>query len=115
MEALPHMHALLNTRPEGFDSIEEAIEWQYVFTKNHFLQTTDRILVLPSVNTRTINNPASARISVPSILVQKDSTLSPRTRANEVHEYRWRTPLRSTAPYWECRFLPHPFSEPSIR
>lgn len=85
MEALPHMHALLNTRPEGFDSIEEAIEWH--------------------VNTRTINNPTSARISVPSILVQKDSTLSPRTRANEMHEYRWRTPLRSTAPYWESWFV----------
>ncbi|KIM62710.1 hypothetical protein SCLCIDRAFT_118979 [Scleroderma citrinum Foug A] len=85
VEALPHMHALLNTRPEGFDSIEEAIEWH--------------------VNTRTINNPTSARISVPSILVQKDSTLSPRTRGNEAYEYRWRTPLRSTAPYWESWFV----------
>ena len=30
IEALPHMHSLLNARPEGFDSLEEAIEWQYV-------------------------------------------------------------------------------------
>lgn len=28
IEALPHMHSLLNARPEGFDSLEEAIEWQ---------------------------------------------------------------------------------------
>ncbi|KAL4074924.1 Alpha/Beta hydrolase protein [Scleroderma yunnanense] len=84
VEALPHMHALLNTRPEGFDSIEEAIEWH--------------------VNTHTINNLTSARISVPSILVPKDSNLSPCTRANETYQYRWRTPLRSTAPYWESWF-----------
>jgi hypothetical protein len=29
-EALPHMHALLNVRPDGFDNIEAAVEWQYV-------------------------------------------------------------------------------------
>jgi protein phosphatase methylesterase 1 len=28
IEALPHMNSLLNARPDGFDSIEEAIEWQ---------------------------------------------------------------------------------------
>jgi len=28
IEALPHMHSLLNARPEGFDSVEDAIEWQ---------------------------------------------------------------------------------------
>ncbi|KAF8709763.1 hypothetical protein AX14_013469 [Amanita brunnescens Koide BX004] len=30
LEALPHMHNLLNARPDGFDSIEEAVEWQWV-------------------------------------------------------------------------------------
>ena len=30
VDALPHMHQLLNSRPDGFDSIEEAVEWQYV-------------------------------------------------------------------------------------
>lgn len=30
LEALPMMHSLLDTRPAGFDSPEEAIEWQYV-------------------------------------------------------------------------------------
>lgn len=28
LDALPLMHSLLNARPEGFDSPEEAIEWQ---------------------------------------------------------------------------------------
>ena len=28
LDALPHMHALLHTRPIGFGSIEEGIEWQ---------------------------------------------------------------------------------------
>jgi protein phosphatase methylesterase 1 len=32
LEALPHMHSLLNARPDGFDSPEEAIEWQYVLS-----------------------------------------------------------------------------------
>ena len=32
VDALPHMHSLLNARPDGFGSIEEAIEWQYVGT-----------------------------------------------------------------------------------
>jgi protein phosphatase methylesterase 1 len=30
LDALPYMHSLLNARPDGFDSVEEAIEWQYV-------------------------------------------------------------------------------------
>ena len=28
IDALPHMNSLLNARPDGFDSIEEAVEWQ---------------------------------------------------------------------------------------
>ncbi|KAF9231023.1 Alpha/Beta hydrolase protein [Melanogaster broomeanus] len=84
IDALPHMHALLDTRPEGFHSEEDAIEWH--------------------INTRAINNPASARISVPSILVPKESSLAPLTRANQAYAFRWRTPLRSTAPYWASWF-----------
>ncbi|KAF5359517.1 hypothetical protein D9756_002971 [Leucocoprinus leucothites] len=72
IEALPHMHSLLNARPEGFDSIEEAVEWH--------------------VTTNTIRNPISARISIP-VIIQRDDTA--------VHPYQWRTPLRSTAPYWQ--------------
>ncbi|KIK88461.1 hypothetical protein PAXRUDRAFT_831805 [Paxillus rubicundulus Ve08.2h10] len=84
IEALPHMHALLDTRPEGFHSEEEAIKWH--------------------LNTRTINNSASARISVPSILVPRESNVAPLTRTNKAFAFRWRTPLRSTAPYWNSWF-----------
>ncbi|KAF8645856.1 hypothetical protein AX16_007514 [Volvariella volvacea WC 439] len=78
IEALPHMHNLLNARPDGFDSIEEAIEWH--------------------INTKAIRNVNSARISIPSIIkpTPSDSKL--------IHPYTWRTPLRSTAPYWTSWF-----------
>ncbi|KDR78704.1 hypothetical protein GALMADRAFT_244206 [Galerina marginata CBS 339.88] len=71
IDALPHMNSLLNARPEGFDSMEEAIEWH--------------------VSTNTIQNAASARVSIPSAIQFKEG-VSP--------AYQWRTPLRSTAPYW---------------
>jgi len=71
VEALPHMNSLLNARPDGFDSIEEAIGWH--------------------LSTNTIHNVTSARISIPSIFQSTESPLLP---------YKWRTPLRSTAPYW---------------
>ncbi|KIJ50938.1 hypothetical protein M422DRAFT_27064 [Sphaerobolus stellatus SS14] len=48
LEALPHMHNLLDSRPEGFGSQEEAIRWH--------------------VSTNAIRNIQSARVSVPSIL-----------------------------------------------
>ncbi|KAJ6543571.1 Alpha/Beta hydrolase protein [Mycena vulgaris] len=76
IEALPHMHSLLNARPDGFDSPEDAIEW-------HF-------------KTKTIRNSHSARVSIPSII-----TPAP---APGPHPYTWRTPLRSTAPYWPSWF-----------
>ncbi|KAF9483250.1 protein phosphatase methylesterase [Pholiota conissans] len=71
VDALPHMNNLLNARPDGFDSMEEAIEWH--------------------VNTNTIQNPLSARVSIPSSIKHVEGALPP---------YQWRTPLRSTAPYW---------------
>jgi len=77
VEALPHMHNLLNSRPDGFDSLEDAIEWH--------------------VTGHTIRNLTSARISVPSLFVPSPPNYTPR--------FLWRTPLRSTAPYWESWFL----------
>ncbi|KAF8193448.1 Alpha/Beta hydrolase protein [Pholiota molesta] len=71
VDALPFMNNLLNARPDGFDSMEEAIEWH--------------------VNTNTILNPTSARVSIPSAIKHVEGALPP---------YQWRTPLRSTAPYW---------------
>ncbi|KAF7965931.1 hypothetical protein HWV62_40935 [Athelia sp. TMB] len=79
MEALPHMHSLLNARPDGFDSPEEAVEWH--------------------VTTNAIQNPTSARVSVPSI-VRPATNPSPAAPA-----YEWRTTLRSTAPYWTSWFI----------
>ncbi|KAG8743786.1 Protein with carboxyl methyl esterase activity [Ceratobasidium sp. 414] len=72
MEALPHMHKLLESRPEGFASVEEAIEWHL---KNN-----------------TIRNPTSARVSVPSLVVP--------AKEGETPAFKWRTPLRDTSPYW---------------
>lgn len=51
-----------------------------------------------SVKTNTIRNPSSARVSIPSI-VRPQSRPTPNTPAHE-----WRTPLRSTAPYWASWF-----------
>ncbi|KAJ3779691.1 protein phosphatase methylesterase [Lentinula aff. detonsa] len=79
IEALPHMNSLLNARPDGFDSVlEEAVEWH--------------------VNTKTIRNSTSARISIPAIISPSDSSYP------KVPPFIWRTPLRSTAPYWQSWF-----------
>ncbi|KIK60208.1 hypothetical protein GYMLUDRAFT_43952 [Collybiopsis luxurians FD-317 M1] len=79
IDALPHMNNLLNARPDGFDSVEEAVEWH--------------------VTTKAIRNATSARISVPTIVKPSESS-SP-----NVPPFIWRTTLRSTAPYWESWFL----------
>ncbi|KAH9933552.1 protein phosphatase methylesterase [Epithele typhae] len=79
LDALPLMHSLLNARPEGFDSVEEAIEWH--------------------VQTNTIRNPYSARVSVPSIVVP-----APEGSPAYLPAYLWRISLRSTAPYWTSWF-----------
>ncbi|KAG6872541.1 hypothetical protein C0995_009002 [Termitomyces sp. Mi166 len=71
IDALPFMNNLLNARPDGFNHIEEAIEWH--------------------VSTKAIRNAHSARISIPSIMVSDPTAVLP---------YQWRTPLRSTASYW---------------
>ncbi|KAF7375637.1 Protein phosphatase methylesterase 1 [Mycena sanguinolenta] len=86
IDALPHMHSLLNARPDGFDSVEEAVEW-------HF-------------KTKTIRNSHSARVSVPGIIMPSSSPLATASSSGGAagqgspHAYVWRTPLRSTAAYW---------------
>jgi len=79
LEALPVMHSLLDARPEGFDSPEEAIEWH--------------------VKTNALRNPDSARVSVPGIIKPAPPDAQPGTPA-----YIWRTPLRTTAAYWTSWF-----------
>ncbi|CUA71322.1 protein phosphatase methylesterase 1 [Rhizoctonia solani] len=79
MEALPHMHKLLDSRPDGFASQEAAIEWHFA--------------------TNTIKNLASARVSVPSLVVPAQPNDTP-----VGHAWKWRTPLRNTSPYWRSWF-----------
>ncbi|AEO53507.1 hypothetical protein MYCTH_2294923 [Thermothelomyces thermophilus ATCC 42464] len=50
MDALQSMHAYLATRPAGFESLRDAVEWH--------------------VRSRTVRNAVSARASVPGLLVQ---------------------------------------------
>lgn len=47
-----------------------------------------------SVSNHTIRNVLSARISVPSLFVPSESS-------TDSLAYKWRTPLHTTAPYWE--------------
>jgi len=72
LEALPHMHNLLDSRPDVFDTQEDAIRWH--------------------ISTRTIRNSQSARISVPAVITPSGAA------------WKWRTPLRLTAPYWSNWF-----------
>ncbi|KAF8526236.1 Alpha/Beta hydrolase protein [Hysterangium stoloniferum] len=72
LEALPHMHNLLDSRPDGFNTQEDAIRWH--------------------ISTKTIRNAQSARISVPAVITPSAGA------------WKWRTPLRSTAPYWSNWF-----------
>ena len=51
------------------------------------------LLTLFSVITNAIRNINSARVSVPSIIALS-------TSESPTLQYQWRTPLRSTAPYW---------------
>jgi protein phosphatase methylesterase 1 len=95
LEALPHMMNILNARPDGFPSVEKAVEWQCVSCIR--LSSTDRLTSTTSVTTNTIRNTASARVSIPAIVKPSASVAAP-------HAFEWRTPLRSTAPYWTSTF-----------
>ena len=95
IDALPHMNSILNARPDGFDSVEEAIEWQLVIFSRQ-VPSISRFIFSCSVTTNTIQNAQSARVSIPGIVYHKESGFPP---------YQWRTPLRSTAPYWLSMFL----------
>ncbi|KAK4684656.1 protein phosphatase methylesterase 1, partial [Tremellales sp. Uapishka_1] len=75
MDALPNMKTILNQRPHTFRSVEEGIAWH--------------------INTNSIRNPTSARISVPSFLIP-DPEASP-----ESTKQIWRTHLLGTEPYWK--------------
>ncbi|KAL8761981.1 MAG: hypothetical protein Q9184_001928 [Pyrenodesmia sp. 2 TL-2023] len=81
MEALQKMNLYLATRPKSFPSLASGIEWH--------------------TRSRTLRNSSSARVSVPSLLIQ-----SPGTDAalQTSQPWIWRTDLSATEHYWENWF-----------
>lgn len=73
LDHLKHMQTYLASRPNTFQSLSAAVEWH--------------------IRSRTLRNPQSARISVPSLLLQ-----------NSEGRWAWRTDLSSTEAYWENWF-----------
>ena len=53
LDALPHMNSVLNARPDGFDSVEEAIEWQYVLSVFSRVFSISKFLPVVSRRTRS--------------------------------------------------------------
>lgn len=74
--ALPSMHKIIASRPTYFTSVSDAIHW--------------------SIKSKTVSNSYSARVSVPSQIVE---TKNPKDEENPV--WTWRTSLLSTEPYWK--------------
>lgn len=77
IDALQSMETYLSTRPSGFASLSQGIEWH--------------------TRSRTLRNPTSARVSVPALL-QDMADDSPRP-------WKWRTDLGKTQPFWEGWFV----------
>ena len=79
LDALSSITTYLSTRPKAFSSIASAISWH--------------------ISSRTLRNPRSARVSVPSLIKSvPDST------DHEVTLYTWITDLAATKPFWETWF-----------
>lgn len=76
LRLLPHMIGVIQRRPEGFVSVEAAVQWH--------------------VETRAIRNLESARRSVPSLL-RYDASCEPLP-------WRWATDLAATEPFWRGWF-----------
>lgn len=89
LDALQSMQTYLSTRPQGFHSLKEGIEWH--------------------VRSRTIRNSVSARVSVPALLVDTTTTTTqpqqqpPSTKVSK--PWKWRTDLSSTQPFWQGWFV----------
>jgi protein phosphatase methylesterase 1 len=79
MDALQSMQTYLSSRPSGFATVRDGIDWH--------------------VRSRTIRNAVSARTSVPGLLAL-DETLKDSARP-----WRWRTDLAATQPFWEGWFV----------
>jgi protein phosphatase methylesterase 1 len=75
------METYLSTRPTSFPSRASGIEWH--------------------TRSRTIRNTNSARVSVPPLLTEE----SPSTTTSSPSQWRWRTDLSATKPFWENWFV----------
>lgn len=80
IDALQSMQTYLSTRPVGFATVEQGIDWH--------------------IRTRTIRNSTSARISVPALLKH-----DPNSRHGSDKPWVWRTNLGATQPFWENWFV----------
>ncbi|KAK0670427.1 Alpha/Beta hydrolase protein [Cercophora samala] len=98
LDALQSMQTYLSTRPQGFHSLKEGIEWH--------------------VRSRTIRNSVSARVSVPALLVDTTTTTTTTTGTQQQQRqqqqpppgkvpkpWKWRTDLSSTQPFWQGWFI----------
>ncbi|OAV96478.1 hypothetical protein PTTG_00943 [Puccinia triticina 1-1 BBBD Race 1] len=89
LSALISMMPLINSRPSSFSSQAECIKYH--------------------LDSHTIRNPASARISVSSLIRKVHANTAPTTSAPDPEEqaspgsdrFEWITDLRSSQPYWE--------------
>ena len=114
MDALDRMRSIVLSHPRGFDSVHDAIAWH--------------------IDSKTIANPDSARVSVPPLVQRDPSVPAPapaparqETRTDEHVEvladdahgqpepqpepeqarkyaYRWKADLLATEPYWKSWF-----------
>ncbi|GBF94379.1 phosphatase methylesterase [Raphidocelis subcapitata] len=84
--ALPHMGAVLRSRPQRFASPQAAADW--------------------AVRSGTCKRPEAAGVSFPSQVVPADAGSSGGgggggSRGGGGGEWRWRTPLEASEPFWE--------------
>ncbi|KAK6336484.1 carboxyl methyl esterase activity protein [Orbilia brochopaga] len=84
MDALQSMQSYLMTRPVGFASVNQGIEWH--------------------VRSRTIRNGRSARVSVPALLYDYASGGDAST-VTPSRPWQWRTDLGKTQPFWQDWFI----------
>ncbi|KAL8768026.1 MAG: hypothetical protein Q9209_005630 [Squamulea sp. 1 TL-2023] len=80
MNALQQMNTYLAVRPKSFPSLASAIDWH--------------------IQSRTLRNSLSARVSVPSLLYRSSKASSD----SDDEPWMWRTDLSSTERYWESWF-----------
>jgi len=72
LDTLPHMPTILNSRLEGFDSISDVVEWQYVLSISYYFTP----LIMCSITAYQIHNITLAQVLVPSLVVPTPEPLS---------------------------------------